>query len=244
MRVCRLTHRVQNRNGVATNAQLLNSRQVFAMDTLHRLGVPETQENANALLAQFQAEQSRIDLPPAQNVANYNPGNIEVATAESHGDKGITGGWPIAPQIAMFDSFVDGVDAYANELRRIAPQAVADLKRQAPASQTVSDIGASGWGTNTVTMQSILAAGSERGAAERYPVSATSKGQNTLTPPPSSGGDSIIPNIPGLPSNPLDALGSGITGAVGSIESFGIRAGKVLLGVLLLAGIVLIMVKT
>jgi hypothetical protein len=214
------------------------------MDTLAQLRVPQTQENANALLAQFQAEESRIDLPPSQNVANYNPGNIEVATAQSFHDKGIVGGWPIAPQIAMFDTFAHGVDAYANALKRIAPQAVADMKANAGAPTVAHDIAASGWGTTDSTMQSILAAGSERGAAARYPVTAGKTGLNTLVPPKGNGGDSIIPNIPGLPKNPLDEAASAIKSAFSTVLPFLTRIGLIVGGVVILLVAIIIAVKT
>lgn len=200
------------------------------MDTLHRLGVPETQENANALLAQFEAEE------PPGTVAAYNPGNIEVATAQSFGYTNV-GSWSLASQIATFPNFAEGVRAYATALKRIAPNAVADLKAQRPASVTVGDIGSSGWGTSGSLMQQILASGEERGAAERSTVAGSATGgRNTLRPPPSSGGDSIIPSIPGLPGagSILGGLGSSITGAFSSVEGFLLRGGKILLGIVLI----------
>ncbi len=238
MRVCRLTLPVPKAN-VASNSQLLNSRQVFAMDTLHRLGVPETQRNADVLLTQFEAEE-----PPGTS-APYNPGNIEVATAQSFGYRNV-GSWGLAPQIATFPTWVEGVDAYATALRKIAPQAVADLEKENP-DQAIRDLGASGWGTSTSLMESIYASGSEGGSARLASVTGgASGGQNTLTPPKSSGGDSIIPSIPGLPglpSNPITALVGAITGSGSGIGSFVVRGGKILIGILLIVAVVFIAVR-
>lgn len=207
------------------------------MDALAQLGVPQTQENANALLAQFAAEE------PPGTVAAYNPGNIEVATARSFGFNDV-GSWSIAPQIATFRSFSEGVKAYATSLRRIAPDAVRDLKLQRPASQTVSDIGASGWGTSGTLMESILASGSERGVASRSSVAGdATSGRNTLVPPKSSGGDSIIPDIPGLPSNPLSGLASAITGAFSGVLPFLTRISVIALGVILLLAAIFIAIR-
>lgn len=226
---------------MATNQEILNSRQVFAMDTLHALGVPETQRNADVLLSQFQAEE-----PPGTS-APYNPGNIEVATAQSFGFSNI-GQWSLAPQIATFPSWAEGVKAYATALRRIAPQAVADLRSQSD-EQAIRDLGASGWGTSTGAMLSIWQSGSEGGSAALASVTGgATGGQNTLTPPKGSGTDSIIPGLPGLPKNPLDALasglGSGITDAFSSFSGFLVRAGKIVLGILLILAVAFIAVKT
>jgi hypothetical protein len=233
------THPVPKANIVASNDAVLNSRQVFAMDTLHRLGVPETQKNADVLLSQFQAEE-----PPGTSAA-YNPGNIEVATARSFGYNDV-GSWDIAPQIATFKTWNEGVRAYATALQRIAPSVIVDLKNQADPTKTISDLGASGWGTGTSAMESIYASGAELGSARLGDVSGgASGGRNTLTPPPSTGGDSIIPSIPGLPS-PLQGIGSlfsGIAGATGGVESFILRGGKVLIGIVLIVTVIFLAMK-
>lgn len=209
------------------------------MDTLYRLGVPQTQRNADVLLTQFEAEE-----PPGTS-APYNPGNIEVATAQSFGYRNV-GSWGIAPQIATFPSWVEGVDAYATALRKIAPQAVADLKSQNP-DQAIRDLGASGWGTSTSLMQSIYASGSEGGSARLASVTGgASSGQNKITPPKSSGGDSLIPSIPGLPglpSNPITALIGAISGAGSGIGTYLIRGGKIVIGVLLILAVIFLAVK-
>lgn len=221
---------------MATNSQLLNSRQAFAMDTLYVLKVPQTQRNADVLLSQFEAEE-----PPGTS-APYNPGNIEVATAESFGFHNV-GSWGLAPQIATFPSFKEGVQAYATALRRIAPQAVQDLKNENP-DQAIRDLGGSGWGTSTTLMQSIYASGSEGGSARLASVTGgASGGGNTLTPPKSSGGDSLIPSLPGLPSNPITALVGAITGSGSGIGSFVIRGGKILIGILLIVAILFIVIR-
>lgn len=203
------------------------NRQTFAIDTLDRLNVPITQNNVDALLAQFAAEE-----PPGVNAAN-NPANIEVATAQSHGDKGITGGWSIAPQIATFDSWVDGTWNYANELRKIAPEAVRDLQQNANPSQTVSDIGASGWGTSTTLMQANI------GASPDAPIQGKGavKGSGNLPGGAPSGG------INDAVGGALSGVGGAITGAFSSIENFGIRSGKVLLGIFLIVAVVFLAVK-
>jgi hypothetical protein len=233
MRVCRRTHRVRNRNGMPSPTNLKppltngRTRQTFAIDTLDRLNVPITQNNVDALLAQFAAEE-----PPGENAAN-NPSNIEVATAQSHGDRGITGGWSIAPQIATFDTWANGIYNYANELQKIAPQAVADLGSNAPAEKTVQDIGASGWGTNTSTMLGAIGADPNAKIQGGGPV----VGSGNLPGSTPSGG------INDAVGGALSGVGGAITGAFSSIEGFALRAGKVLLGILLLVAVGFIAVK-
>jgi hypothetical protein len=208
------------------------------MDTLYRLKVPQTQRNADVLLSQFEAEE-----PPGTS-ADYNPGNIEVATAQSFGYKNV-GSWDIAPQIATFPTWREGVDAYATALRKIAPVAVADLQKQNP-DQAIRDLGESGWGTSVSLMESIYASGSETGSTAQASVAGgATGGRNTLTPPKSSGGDSLIPSLPSIPGLPgIGSLFSGIGSGISGLEGFALRAGKVLLGVLLIVAIVFIAVKT
>jgi len=233
MRVCRLTHRVPKANMAPGPLRLpplagsKRNRQTFAIDTLNRLNVPITQGNVDALLAQFAAEE-----PPGVNAAN-NPANIEVATAQSHGDKGITGGWSIAPQIATFASWVDGTWNYANELKRIAPQAVADLRQNADPTQTVTDLGASGWGTSTQLMLSNI------GASGDAPIQGKGKvlGSGNLPGGAPSGG------INDAVGGALSGVGGAISGAFSSIENVALRGGKVIIGVLLILAVIFLAVK-
>lgn len=204
------------------------TRQTFAIDTLNRLNAPITQNNVDALLAQFAAEE-----PPGVNAAN-NPSNIEVATAQSHGDKGITGGWSIAPQIATFATWADGIWNYANELTHIAPQAVSDLRQNAPAEQTVRDIGASGWGTNTATMLGAI------GDSPDAPIQGKGKVVGSGNLPGSAPSGGINDAVGGA----LSGVGGAITGAFSSVESFALRAGKVILGILLIVAVAFIAIKT
>lgn len=233
MRVCLVTHPVQNPNMPPPILKLpplggsKRDRQTFAIDTLNRLNVPITQNNVNALLAQFAAEE-----PPGVNAAN-NPSNIEVVTAQSHGDKGITGGWSIAPQIAMIDSWVDGTWDYANELKRIAPQAVADLRQNADPTQTVTDLGASGWGTSTQLMLSNI------GASGDAPIEGKGAVLGSGNLPGSTPSGGINDAVGGA----LSGVGGAISGAFSSVESFALRGGKILLGVVLIIAVIFLAVK-
>lgn len=201
------------------------NRQWFAIDTLDALNVPITKNNIAALLAQMEAEE-----PPGTNAGN-NPENVEVTTAQSHGDKGLVGGWDIAPQIAVFDTWKNGVWNYANELRKIAPGAVADMARNADPTQTVSDIAASGWGTSASLMESIVASGSG------HPEAAI-EGGGPVGGAANLPGGSTRGGVQGAASDAANAAKSAIGSALGVILPWATRIGLILLGVgLILAAI-------
>lgn len=203
------------------------TRQTFAIDTLNTLGAPITQNNVDALLAQFAAEE-----PPGENAAN-NPANVEYTTALSHHDKGSIGHWSIAQQIATFDTWAHGIWNYANELRIIAPTAVADLKANKPASQTVTDLAASGWGTSASTMLGAL------GASPDAPIQGGGPVVGSGNLPGSSPSGGITDAVGGATSGITNAIGS----AISSTESFAIRAGKVVLGLALILAVIFFAVR-
>jgi hypothetical protein len=204
-----------------TSGSPKRNRQWFAIDTLDFLNVPITQNNINALLAQFEAEE-----PGGTNAGN-NPGNIEVATAQSFGDVGIVGGWDIAPQIAVFDTWKHGVRNYADALRRIAPNAVADLAKNADPTTTVSDLAASGWGTSASLMESIVASGGGEPSAAIQgggPVG----GAGNLPGGVTRGG------VQGAVSDAAGAAKSALSSALSTILPWATRIGFIVLGVVLI----------
>lgn len=241
--VWRHRNRAQNRNimpGIlgqgptappnVTSGPPKRNRQWFAIDTLDALNVPITQNNINALLAQMEAEE-----PPGTNAGN-NPANIEVGTAQSHGDKGLLGGWNLAPQIAVFDTWKNGVWNYANELRKIAPNAVADLANNVSATQTVNDLAASGWGTSASLMESIVSSGSGN-------PDAAIEGKGPVGGAANLPGGNTRGGIQGAISGAENSIASALSSALGTFLKWGSRIFVIVLGVLLLALAILVALK-
>lgn len=197
------------------------TRYNFARELLQQMNLPVTENNIRALLAQMLAEE------PAGEGSPNNPLNTTRDVSKY-------GGWSAAPNIARYPSWTIGIQETADTYQSgLYNSVLRDFKASADPAKTVSDIGASQWGTSGSLMQQILASGGDLA-------------RNATIP----GSGSVPPNIiteGGVQGAVKDAAG-GITGAVGSAvhsaESFIVRAGKILLGIMFLAAAIYLGVKT
>lgn len=202
------------------------TRQTFAIQLLQNLGVPVTENNIKAILAQMLAEE------PAGEGAPNNPLNTTR-------DVGKYGGWSAAPNIAAYPNWHVGVMETADTYRQaFYASVIRDLRASADPRKTVSDIGSSPWGTSGSLMQQILSGGGDLAKDSDVPgpgKADITRSTGFQTDPISSGISSVKDTVTSIP----DA----IRNAVGVVEDFALRAGKILLGIILLAAAIFIGVK-
>lgn len=223
--------------GAGTGLRNNRSRAAFAVSVLEAMHAPTTVDNVEAILAQMQAEE-----PPGTSAGN-NPLNIEVGTAQAEG-YGNVGSWSIAPQIAVFPTWAEGARATAQEYENVgAGSAFRSGKASiAQLAQAISPwIGSdpSAQATYASHIQADVSGGVSAANANVPGAGAGYSGSSKLTGPLNLGQGTFSKVANGVTSLP-----SAISSAASGFMDWGLRVGKILLGVVLLLAAIFVAVKS